>query len=1020
MASVATEDQRSVESKEDDKEFIPPPQDWFNLDEKESEEEPEGCHPDANQGTCVIHQEIPSCSDSPKSNSPTRQLKKRSRKQTVGAPLPSPSWNEISCEVLPKAAMELLSSSVLRVCYLSRKSYAHVQWQHGYSDLGNIGGYFTPSESLQGDEYQRFSSLSWLDRQLVKEWRTYTPNETDGGDDQSANDNEDDAEFLRARTLVPAPMQRPSWRRAETCNICSAVFGPTRLRHHCRQCGNSYCQSHSSMTHPLPHLGYLPTVPERVCDECKRMLLTQDLAERVAWRQARARDFLQGHLIPYFETGVDTMEQALLRVTKAALQMAKTIPLGAQATVAVETVDVLRKHGLNGIYTIMLRQEFLAAADLLRKALGINRTAWPLSVHELSAAIFYAIAQHRALRGINPEKEEWDHRVTTSDEEVPLPHKNNLPERVPSTTPSFSDIDGDAVCKHVSDDTLSSLIFYAPIALNFIYVEKQVDMQLLAAQQGWRLVYAHLEQEVGFKDCDRPASALFVHEAQKVACLAIRGTATIHDIVTDIRQIPVPFPNEIEQATEQGWTTVSRGQGLAVSGMAGAAANLFREHIDSLLSFAKEGFRIRLTGHSLGGSVAAMLGVLLLPCLESLELEDAISLRVYTYGSASCVDTNLAKFMESFVVSVVHHDDVVPRLTPISCRDLLKHLLHIRETWVKEHFENDLRAVTERARTAWAPRWRTGFALSRPSGSMRMMYYPSQASFKKYYLRTSRKLRELQEKLMGPVSVSRTDENSQSDDGDRLDGPGIRSTPDEVFDGEIAAKCLDSDVFYRSESERSNQENAEVDLEWEEPRMLVDVLGGVANSAEGLIVDGDEFFDSEEQLIDTEEASAVSDMFDNAIDESFDRNPANHMGEGSDVEAVDLYDDSDADIESVDSTPSSVYQPDNNAAVTTTDEMNGVTLEEADQIGAVVLQDTPLPRMYLPGKIVHVYSHRGVYKAAYVPCAFREIRRISLAGNMLSDHKSDAYFHGLLEVRTVRIASERAPRWTAFDEDTTW
>jgi hypothetical protein len=80
-------------------------------------------------------------------------------------------------------------------------------------------------------------------------------------------------------------------------------------------------------------------------------------------------------------------------LTKAVIQCAKAIPLGAQATVAVETVDVLRKYGLNGIYTIMLRQEFLAAADLLLKALGINPTAFPLSVHELAAASFYALVR---------------------------------------------------------------------------------------------------------------------------------------------------------------------------------------------------------------------------------------------------------------------------------------------------------------------------------------------------------------------------------------------------------------------------------------------------------------------------------------------------------------------------------------------------------------------------------------------------------------------------------------------------
>lgn len=93
--------------------------------------------------------------------------------------------------------------------------------------------------------------------------------------------------------------------------------------------------------------------------------------------------------------------------------------------------------------------------------------------------------------------------------------------------------------------------------------------------------------------------------------------------------------------------------------------------------------------------------------------------------------------------------------------------------------------------------------------------------------------------------------------------------------------------------------------------------------------------------------------------------------------------------------------------------------EEDDGPGAVVLEEMPLPRMFVPGRIVHVYSHRGIFKAAYVPRAFRELRRISLAGNMLTDHTAKSYYESLLEVKSVRKAEEDPPRWTAFDEDDT-
>jgi len=655
-----------------------------------------------------------------------------------------------------------------------------------------------------------FSSLSWVDRQLIKEWRTCDyltkgrpvesieenlakEDEIEIEKKESLEDELQEDDFDQARMLLPQPIQKPPWENASSCYACRRGFG-AKLRHHCRLCGRSYCQSHSRWSHKLPHLGYSPDVPERVCAPCKQMLESQNLAERIAWRMARCRDFLARDLCPYFETGVDTVEDAAARLAKAAIRMAKSIPLGAQATMTVETLDVLRKHGLKGVYGLILRKEFMAAADLLCKVTGINKKVWPLSVHELSAAIFYALAQHRALRGVDPEREHrihafktnerspniistkennrdrggfhisceteetkskerfgcdlqngsiseenqtnnilvdetdnYDPRIETTELEhpiIPTTEKSlpsNLQPEDDSNESNNTHLPFDPVCDPVSDGLLSSLIFYSPLALHFIYATSEVDMQILAAQQGWRLLHAHLSQEDGTwggQVADKPASALFVHSEQKIACFAIRGTATINDVVTDIRAMPVQFPDsEMDgvhriqsrsEMNEEGWTPVSQGQGLALCGMAGAACNLFRENIDSILLLARQGYRIRLTGHSLGGSVAALLGALIkrhfefhLPRIMS---EDNETLRVYSYGSPACVDAKLSDHALSYVTNCVLHDDVIPRLTPTSIRALLKHLLYIRETWVKAHLSDDLMAITERAKTAVSQR----------------------------------------------------------------------------------------------------------------------------------------------------------------------------------------------------------------------------------------------------------------------------------------------------------------------------
>lgn len=186
---------------------------------------------------------------------------------SIGAPQKAPSWKELSSQVLPSAAKELLSSSMRRILHTARLSYAKGRWHRNYSDMGNPDiGYFRSDLNLPP-----FSSLPWIDRQLVQEWRTIG---------EIGEDDEED--FEKARTLVPQPLRRPKWRKADMCQTCRKPFGPTLLRHHCRLCGHSFCHAHSNQTHQLPHLAYDPMVPERVCLACKCAVNEQNLAERVA------------------------------------------------------------------------------------------------------------------------------------------------------------------------------------------------------------------------------------------------------------------------------------------------------------------------------------------------------------------------------------------------------------------------------------------------------------------------------------------------------------------------------------------------------------------------------------------------------------------------------------------------------------------------------------------------------------------------------------------------------------------
>lgn len=1043
---------------------------------------------------------------------------------------------------LPLAAGELVTSSLRRAVHSARLVYSNRTWvgkNRLYSDLGGgIGGYHRdglvwdaggdlrreggaggagvgrkpvgPGLRTSGGEdagdldhvaLPPFSSLPWVDRQLVKEWRTYdlsnlgeaspssamervaeergvdaAPSHGDGvasgtGEDQLVDHQDDDPDYATARTVVPAPLSRPPRENASTCHYCDRPFGATRHRHHCRLCGRSCCQTHSSATHLLPHLGYDASVAERVCFRCKAALEERNLAERIAWRLARTRDFLRGDLVPYFETGIDTVEDAAVRLTRAAIAMARKIPLGAQATVAVETLEVLRKHGLKGVYGLILRKEFMAAADLLCRVAGINHKVWPLSVHELSAAIFYALTYHRMVRGMDPEGEHRIHTLKGEDHgEFYVGEGLEEEEDERSTIPTWEDIAGvpagtdlsslngsheeghivgeimrseeekskhldggntvhctDArsdnkglergsqsqnrsqdgfspgtlfpqeipshrrlrplvpVCEPAPDSLIASFLFYAPLALNFIYASSEVDMQLLAAQQGWRLLYAHLDQSGGCHAssppssmesapaiaesskgkkmvADRPAFALLVRPDQKMVCLTIRGTSTINDVVTDIRAMPIPFPPEEDTDTANGtnedvdWTSVSRGKGLALCGMARAAINLYRETIDSLLVLARSGYRIRFVGHSLGGGVAALLGSLVRKRFEvesifstsaastsSLGIDDA--LRVYGYGTPSCTDTGLADASLSYVFNCILHDDVVPRLTASSVRGLLKHLLYVRETWVKAHLSDDISAYAERAKGAWAPRWRQSFTRIKTTS-------------KKQIRKCKDKYRDYTVTVAGESSSELPHEDGRED---IINESGNTASVGEAILGVSEPMELS-------------------------PAKLVDLGTELVTD-----FDGDLFFEVEEALIESdidgeEESSCTKLISGNPVASEVEREEINNEQMKEPVHSA--------------LRKSEAYDEDNSGT-------------------AVMLEEMPLPRMYIPGNIVHIYTHRGAYKAALVPKAYRELRRISLAGNMLSDHMARQYYEGLLEVKAVRRAREHLPQWTGFAEEST-
>ncbi|KAI3764519.1 hypothetical protein L2E82_14530 [Cichorium intybus] len=173
--------------------------------------------------------------------------------------------------------------------------------------------------------------------------------------------------------------------------------------------------------------------------------------------------------------------------------------------------------------------------------------------------------------------------------------------------------------------------------------------------------------------CEAAYFVVVLHNIKSVV-ICVRGTETPEDLLTDgLSRECVLATEDIDGLIYDNLIPPGSGY-YGHSGIVEAARDLFQQIdgnpekkefqegglLTSLLGDGCEceGYNLRVVGHSLGGAIAAMLGLKLYKRYPQL--------RVYSYGPLPCVDSVLANACSGFVTSIVYDNEFSSRLSVAS------------------------------------------------------------------------------------------------------------------------------------------------------------------------------------------------------------------------------------------------------------------------------------------------------------------------------------------------------------------